>query len=107
MTQWYLDAARVSNLFHAGNPTPALGAAGPTQATIDAFGGVTHISVNPGFGIPEVVAASETLIVADLTPAHQARLACVPPSYSGGLSGSHSDIYFEEIYNLVDGFLFS
>jgi hypothetical protein len=108
LTQWYPDAARIANLFHGANPTPALGAAGPTQATIDAFGGADQLSVNIGFGMPAVMSTTNRLVVADLTAAHTARLTGNPPAYTtGGLSGSHSDINFLEIYNLVGGFLFT
>ncbi len=107
LSQWYLDAARIANLFHAQDPTPALGAVGPSKDTVAAFGGVDAIAVNTDFTIPMITATTHQLVIADLTPVHQARLACVPPSYAGGLSGSHSDIYFEQIYNLVGGFLFS
>ncbi len=108
LTQWYPDAARVANLFHGASPIPALGAAGPSAATVTAFGGVDRLSVNIGFGMTDVAATTNRLVVADLTAAHSARLSGNPPAYAGGgLSGSHSDINFDEIYNLVGGFLFS
>jgi len=108
LTEWFPAAARLANLFHGGNPTPALGAAGPTDGTIAAFGGVGRIGVNVGFDVATVAARAERLLVADLTPVHTARLQSNPPKYTGGgLSGSHSDIKFDEVYNLVGGFLFS
>jgi hypothetical protein len=108
LTQWFPDAARLANLFHGANPTPALGAAGPTPTTAAAFGGAGTLSVDAGFDVGSIVARPERLVVADLTPVHTARLQSNPPQYSGGgVSGSHSDIKFDEMYNLVGGFLFS
>ncbi len=100
---WYPAASKLANLFHAGNPTPALGAAGPSQNTQTSFGGATPISINTGFTLGGVPAGSR-LVVADLTPVHQARVSA--GLYDGGFAGSHSDIYFNEIYQLVMGFLF-
>jgi len=101
---WYPAASKLANLFHGGNPTPALGAAGPSQNTQTAFGGAAPISITPGFTLAGVPAASR-LVVADLTPVHQARVSA--GLYNGGFAGSHSDIYFNEVYQLVMGFLFS
>jgi hypothetical protein len=102
---WYGAAAKVANLFHHGNPIQALGAAGPSQATKDAFGGEAAISVVPGFTASAAAKPTERLIVADLTPIHQARVNA--GLYNGGFSGSHSDINFDEVYQLVMGFLFA
>lgn len=101
---WYPDAAKLANLFHHGDPTPALGAAGPTQNTATAFGGATNVAITPGF-TANAVPTGTRLVVADLTPVHQARVSA--GLYNGGESGSHSDINFAELYQLVMGFLFS
>lgn len=105
LTVWYPKASQIANLFHGANPTPALGAAGPSQATVTYFGGVTNVDVPLGFAMSDAVGLSGKLIVANLTPAHQARVTA--GLYNGGVSGSHSDIYFDEIYNLVGGFIYS
>jgi hypothetical protein len=101
---WYPAAARAANLFHGGSPTPALGAAGPTAATQAAFGGAQALSVNPGYTMGAAPATGR-LVVADLTPVHQARVNA--GLYDGGFSGSHSDINIAEVYELVMGFMFS
>lgn len=105
LCKWYLEASRVANLFHGKGPTPALGAAGPTPATVTAFGGSTALSVPLGFTAAQSAAATTPLVVADLSPAHQARVTS--GAYSGGVSGSHSDINFMEVYSLVMGFIFA
>lgn len=102
---WYPAAGKVANLFHKGDPTPALGAAGPTAVTQNAFGGSTPLSVSLGFTATQAEAPKTRLVVADLTQAHQQRVTA--GDYSGGFAGSHSDIYFNEIYQLVMGFLFA
>jgi hypothetical protein len=105
---WYPAAAKLANLFHHGDPTPALGAAGPTQNTKQAFGGSpATLAIAPGFTAATVQAipSSMRLITADLTPVHQARVDA--NLWKGGFSGSHSDINFAEVYQLVMGFLFS
>ncbi|MBD5604900.1 MAG: alpha/beta hydrolase [Candidatus Eremiobacteraeota bacterium] len=103
LTTWFLEAGRVVNLFA---PKPALGAAGPTQTTLAQFGTSTAFPVNTGFAPADAVAHKERFLVADLTPVHMARKAAnLAPD--GGIAGSHSDIYFLEVYNLIAGFLFS
>ncbi len=105
LTRWYPAASKVANLFRGLKP--ALGAAGPTEKTIEAFRGADNILVTPGFGIEAVSSLKQPMIVADLTPVHEARAKGNPPQYCGGITGSHSDINFDEVYNLVSGFLFS
>lgn len=102
---WYTDAGFAANLFHKGAARHALGAAGPTQTTIANFGGADNIPVTAGFAAGAVTALTSRLVVADLTPVHQDRLTA--KAYDGGFSGSHSDINFEEVYQLVMGFLFA
>jgi hypothetical protein len=100
---WFPAAARAVNLF--GAERYALGAVGPTQTTTAQFpGGHESISVAPGFVAADMAEVSSQLVVADLTPIHQARKAA--GSYSGGFSGSHSDIFFDELYYMLAGFFF-
>jgi hypothetical protein len=101
LTKWFVDAGALANLFRT--PRQALGAAGPTQPTIDAFGGVTNLSIVPGFVAGNATGIPTRLAVADLSPIHAAHKA---QGYNGGLSGSHSDINFDEMYYLISGFLF-
>jgi hypothetical protein len=108
LTKWYPDASRIANFFHGAQPTPALGAQGPTPATVTYFGGAADLSVDVGFAMSAAAAESNPkLVVADLTPVHTARAQSQPPAYDGGICGSHSDIFFDEIYNLVAGFAYS
>lgn len=107
LTQWYPRASAIANFFHGANPTPALGAAGPSSQTVAYFKGATNLTVDIDFAMSTAVAATGQLVVADLTPVHQARSQGATPIYSGGISGSHSDIFFDEIYNLVGGFFYS
>jgi len=102
---WFPAAAKIANICHSGNPTPALGAAGPSQATRQAFGSAAAVTIKPGFTASGVPPAAR-LIVADLSPVHQARVDAgqYPKDF---FSGSHSDINFGEIYQLVMGFLFT
>lgn len=102
---WYGAAAKIANLFHHGDPIQALGAAGPSPATKTAFGGAATLSVTPGFTASAAASPTERLVVADLTPVHQARVDA--GVYDGGFAGSHSDINFDEVYELVMGFLFA
>jgi hypothetical protein len=105
LTRWYVAAGRLANLLKA--PRQALGASGPSAPTSQAFGGATNVSIAPGFTATSVPGGGR-LLVADLTPVHQARVNLGPDQggYAGGLQGSHSDINFAEIYQLVCGFLF-
>lgn len=105
LNDWYLAASKLANLFHHGDPTPARGAAGPTVPTITAFGGSTALQVPLGFTAIQAAAPPTRPVVADLSPAHQARV--LAGDYKGGASGSNSDINFLEIYQLVMGFIFA
>jgi len=102
LTEWYVAAGKLANLFHT--PPQALGAAGPSGATVAAFGGAAKLSITPGFTAAGLRGINERLIVADLSPVHRARVN--QKLYDGGFSGSHSDINFLEVYEMVCGFLF-
>jgi hypothetical protein len=107
LTKWYPDASRIANLFHLKNPTPALGAEGPTAKTIADFGGASDpLTIDQDFPIAAAIRAKARLAIADLTPIHAIR-ATNGQYPNGGLAGSHSDINFPELYNLISGFMFS
>ncbi|MGB6984893.1 MAG: hypothetical protein WBD74_02825 [Candidatus Aquilonibacter sp.] len=103
--EWYPAASKLQNLFHKDLVKQALGFAGPTPATIGAFHGAGKTSIVPGFLANGITQLTSRLIVADLTPVHQARVDA--HLYNGGFSGSHSDINFEEVYQMIMGFLFA
>jgi hypothetical protein len=95
----YMLVQRVMNLF--GTPTPGLGSAGPSPATAVAAGGMKELQVGPGFAAPAGSLAGR-LIVADLTPLHQAN-----PAGNAAFAGHHSDIFHDEIYRLMTTFFFA
>jgi hypothetical protein len=99
---WYKEAGRVANLF---NPRRALGDAGPTSDTVSAFGGVDPLVVGQNLTPESMYDYTKRLIVADLTEIHTVRAGSA--YQGGGLSGSHSDIYFDQLYNMVAGFIYS
>jgi hypothetical protein len=102
LTEWFVAAGKMANLFHS--PRQALGAVGPTPATVTAFGGVDNLSIVQGFTANAAAGLEHRLVVADLSPIHATRKA--QGTYSGGMSGSHSDINFAEVYNMISGFFF-
>jgi hypothetical protein len=118
LVKWFHLAGALANVVHKplavpgelldpSGPPQALGAVGPTDATITAFGGpmqVARFSLTPGFLATKMLGANQRLIVADLTPLHLYRVQ--QQLYNGGFAGSHSDINLIEIYHLVAGFLF-
>jgi hypothetical protein len=59
------------------------------------------LQVGPGFAASAGSLAGR-LIVADLTPLHQAN-----PAGKAAFSGHHSDIFHDEIYRLMTTFFFS
>jgi len=97
---WY-PRAHLVNFFRAGNSRVALGANGPTAQVVQQFGGVDRVDVGEGFSAGALAALNNRLVVANLTPLHQ---ASTEPADS--FSGRHSDIFHNEIYNLIAGFLF-
>jgi hypothetical protein len=103
LNKWFIDAGKLANLFKS--PRQALGAAGPSAATVTAFGGSDQVNINPGVLPADIAGLPGRLIVANLTPVHQARVN--QGLYSGGVSGSHSDINFLELYYMVSGFIFA
>lgn len=107
LTTWYPAAGRIANLFHGATPRNALGATGPTDKTRQQFESSSDLTVGLGFDVATAAAVKDRLLVADLTPAHQARSMGDSPQYSGGICGSHSDIFFDELYNLVGGFFYA
>jgi hypothetical protein len=92
-------AAGVFNL--RGGSKPALGFAGPTAATPGA-GAATQVSIDLRFSLARAPALDGRLIIADLTPLHRAD----DYEVSDPLSGHHSDIFHQEIYQLIGGFMF-
>lgn len=118
LVRWFHMAGVLSNIVHKpqgivdllnfNDPPFALGAKGPTQTTIDQFAahGKTsaHVAVDANFTAAQLFGMPDGLLIADLSPVHTWRAA--QGLYSGGLSGSHSDINFNQVYQLVCGFLF-
>ena len=101
---WFPAAGQLANLFH---PAPAaLGFAGPTPATCApaVFGAAANVAVVPGFTASDLSGIANRLIVADLSPVHQQR--ATNGTWNGGFSGSHSDISFDEVYQLICGFFY-
>ena len=98
----YPRAWRLVHLF--GKKVTGLGATGPSANTPGAAA-ATKVSVGPNYTIPAAAGLRGTnFVVADLTPLHQYRLQ--NKLYEADPhSGSHSDIYVEEVYGLIAGFL--
>lgn len=95
----YPDAHKLANLFR--NVTPAMGAGGPSAAFQGSFGGsVAALQVDKNF-TANLVPKDKRLVVADLSPLHQHDGYKRDP-----FTGSHSDIFQPEIYQLLYGFLF-
>jgi hypothetical protein len=119
LTIWFHAAGALANILHRPiegivdifdftKPPYALGAKGPTQTTIDQFTQAgkpfAQVSVDENFNATKLHQVSAGLLVADLTPIHTLRAQ--QHLYSGGFAGSHSDINFDQVYQLVCGFLF-
>ncbi len=84
-------------------PVPGLGAKGPSPSTLQAAGAV-NLSIGPGFtppGGPDSPLC-KSFVVADLEPLHQAH-----PEENVPLAGHHTDIFHDEIYRMIAGFLFA
>jgi pimeloyl-ACP methyl ester carboxylesterase len=94
----YEAVQRLMNLF-LKTPTPGLGAAGPSAATVTAAGGSTALQVGPGYMPPAPNALNSRMIVADLTPLHAAN-----PANNDMFAGHHSDVFYDEIYRLMTAF---
>ncbi len=92
-------AAGVFNLRTGSKP--AFGFAGPTAATPGADA-AAQLSIDLGFSLASVPALDDRLVIADLTPLHRSDGYEV----TDPLSGHHSDIFHEEIYQLIGGFMF-
>jgi hypothetical protein len=101
LNTWYPAAQKLAHLFR--DPIDAMGAAGPVG--VPAPGAIQKITISLG----NVPAPTEKFVVADLTPLHQARLKdptlADDPTVHNAFSGQHSDIYVDEIYELLALFL--
>jgi hypothetical protein len=100
LQKWY-PIAHLANFFGSKVSRVALGARGPTQAVINQFGGVGTVDVGTGFQSSAIVNVEQRLVVANLTPIHQSAAG-----EADSFSGHHSDIFHDEIYTLIAGFLF-
>ena len=95
----YPDAYRLVHLF--GRTRNALGAVGPASGT-PGYNSPTLVNVATGFRPPAFPA--NAFVVADLTALHTARVTS--GAYKGTVfSGSHSDIYVDEVYQLITAFV--
>jgi hypothetical protein len=97
LSELYPKAHRLARLI--GRTKPALGTAGPTDAAVAPLGGSHTLTIEPGFATPPGSLADRRCIVADLSPLHAAN-----PTGAAGLSGHHSDIFYQEIYTLLAAF---
>ncbi len=104
-------------------PIPALGGVGPDPSTLGAYNNnnqsLHYLPVGVGFQCTNVVWGADRLLVADLTPLHEAHRqqdqvrpssGPVPPgrpAHPTDPGGYHSDIYCDEVYQLLIGALFS
>lgn len=103
--QKQFQLAKTINIFAKDKDHVALGAAGPTDAVKQLFGGCYDLTINPGFTHGDFKGAGKRLVCADLTPIHQARENS--GAYKGdNFGGHHSDINFAELYELLAAFLF-
>jgi hypothetical protein len=102
-------AQGLANLFNRGRD--ALGASGPTQATVDEFGGKQALTLSTDFTFQNAPAlGNQKLVVADLTAVHQANVNYQADAGLSDLafafSGHHSDIYLPPLYQLLLAFFF-
>jgi len=106
--KWFdLAHANVDFFFkHQNQADRALGAVGPTDATIAAFGGADTIEVKSDIEPADLQPLKKRLIVANLTPLHQERDQSDPAS-NDKWAGHHSDIFLPQIYALLSGFLYN
>jgi hypothetical protein len=99
----YPKAERLNLFKLLGDPRVALGYGAPTAAVQAQFGPVARISVDPGFtgvGLPPSAAAR--MWIADLTPLHSDPTSA---PFNMPLVGHHTDIFRDEIYSLIAGFI--
>jgi hypothetical protein len=96
----YPKAHGIANLLDHGVGS-ALGSVGPTEGVIARFGGARRIEIGPDFAPLTNSPLNDRLIVANLTALHNAH-----PENSDNFSGHHSDIFNDEIYRLMAGFMF-
>lgn len=94
---WYPKAQKLAHLF--SDPIEAMGAAGPQGNLVRAVS--QRIDISRG----KVPTPEGDFVVANLTPLHQAHAADYAAQGGGGWGGQHSDIYLDEIYELLARFL--
>lgn len=95
----YPRAHQMAHLFR--NVQPALGFAGPAPAVAARLGGQAAVAVGPDYDPGPGGLPADRLLVADLTPLHDAH-----PEGNAPHSGHHSDIFYPELYKLLGAFFF-
>jgi hypothetical protein len=104
LNTWYPAAQGLAHIFNDPlHPITAMGAVGFLGTP--APNAIQSIAIGPG----NVPAPTGKFVVANLTPLHQARLndhsLDNDPNVHNSFSGQHSDIYIDEIYQLIAMFL--
>ncbi|PWT98877.1 MAG: hypothetical protein C5B53_06140 [Candidatus Melainabacteria bacterium] len=105
LRKWFPIAETINILSSEPGNRQALGYAGPTAATAQAYQ-PKSISIDSGYA-PQasqtaLLSPPNRMLVADLTPLHQT------DDYAGDvLSGHHSDVFQPEIYRLIAQFAFN
>jgi hypothetical protein len=99
----YPKAERLNLFKLLGAPRVALDYGAPTAAVQTQFGPVAQIFVGPGFtGVGLPPAAATRMWIADLTPLHADPTSA---TFNMPLVGHHTDIFRDEIYSLIAGFI--
>ena len=96
---WY-PKAQLAKLTTFLSNRNALGAIGPTQKAVKQFDSMSSLSIGPGFSRKDIVALKDRFILCDMSGLHS------DTSMSDHFSGHHSDIFHEELYQAIAGFLF-
>ena len=110
--QWAYPLAGKINIFHIVQ-RKALGANGPNDAVRALFhGDIGQLSIDVDFDANEsdvLAQVKHKLVIADLSPIHQKRCdkSAGEPLYNAdSWGGSHSDIFFEQLYSVIAKFLY-
>lgn len=99
LNEWY-PAAQAAKLTTLLSTRTAVGAAGPTKKAAAQFGGTTDLQIAPGFSRKDIAKLPGRFIVPDITLLHN------DDALSDSFSGHHSDIFINELYQAIAGFLF-
>lgn len=100
LSKWY-PAAQLAKIVTIFSQRGALGSQGPSAKVAKQYGGLAKVSIHPGSTYEATHKQASRFVLCDISPLH------TDPNNNDKFSGHHSDIFHEELYEAIIGFISS